>query len=210
MSGAHGRNAQSRVWRKKKGSPRPVIGPVLKNLPNWLSHKKNLIPETPVRPNTIFSGWLSNWRWRAYNSGLINRIMIPALKTHLQLKRTFHCLLMISSPPTAPAIGISENNPLVMTASPAKSDASTRWSVRKSLTGRGYGHTRYDTVDKVTLANLRDAASLAARIALRIANEDDWPVSIRRKEAVKELMDQPDSATPRNLEIVWMRIMRRV
>ena len=65
-------------------------------------------------------------------------------------------------------------------------------SVRKSRTGRGYGHTHFDTVDKVPLGNLRDAAALAARIALRVASESDWPAALRGPEAVAALMEDPD------------------
>jgi Zn-dependent M28 family amino/carboxypeptidase len=64
-------------------------------------------------------------------------------------------------------------------------------SVRKSRTGRGYGHTRYDTVDKVSQTGLRDAASMAARLVFRVALDEDWPVSTRDKDAVAELMDKP-------------------
>jgi Iap family predicted aminopeptidase len=42
-------------------------------------------------------------------------------------------------------------------------------------TGRGYGHTRYDTADKVRLRDLREAASTYARLMLRMADVDDWP-----------------------------------
>jgi Zn-dependent M28 family amino/carboxypeptidase len=65
-------------------------------------------------------------------------------------------------------------------------------AVRESKSGRGYGHTWYDTVDKVHQTNLREAASLAARIALRVATEDDWPVSPRDEEAISELLALPD------------------
>jgi len=58
--------------------------------------------------------------------------------------------------------------------------------------GRGYGHTRYDTVDKVDLKSLREASGLAARLALRIAHEDAWPVARRSKEAVQVLLETPE------------------
>jgi len=65
-------------------------------------------------------------------------------------------------------------------------------AVRASRSGRGYGHTWYDTLDKVDQTNVRDAASLAARLALRIASEEDWPASPRDKKAVTELLTKPD------------------
>jgi Zn-dependent M28 family amino/carboxypeptidase len=65
-------------------------------------------------------------------------------------------------------------------------------SARRSTGGRGYGHTYYDTVDKVNLADLRGAAALAARVALRVAGEKDWPVKQRSVEEVTALLDGPD------------------
>jgi aminopeptidase YwaD len=64
--------------------------------------------------------------------------------------------------------------------------------VERDLSGRGYGHTRYDTLDKVTIRGLRDAAALAARLALRIADAPEWPVTRRSEEAVHALFDKPD------------------
>ena len=65
-------------------------------------------------------------------------------------------------------------------------------AVRKTRSGRGYGHTWYDTLDKVDQTNVRDAAALAARLALRIASEDDWPASPRDKDTVTKLLTQPE------------------
>jgi len=65
-------------------------------------------------------------------------------------------------------------------------------SAERSMEGRGYGHTMYDTVDKVDLTSLREAATLAARIALRVTNEEDWPITRRSEEAVTGLLDGPD------------------
>jgi len=65
-------------------------------------------------------------------------------------------------------------------------------AVRATRSGRGYGHTWYDTLDKVDQTNVRDAASLAARLALRIATEDDWAASPRGKESVTELLTRPE------------------
>mgnify|MGYP001161679458 CR=1 FL=1 len=68
-----------------------------------------------------------------------------------------------------------------------------------SLAGRGYGHTQYDTVDKVDLACLREASALAARLALRIASEENWPVARRDESAVLSLLDTPDYQEEREL-----------
>ncbi len=65
-------------------------------------------------------------------------------------------------------------------------------SADAQLSGRGYGHTQYDTVDKVAARGLREAAALAARLALRVASAEDWPVSRRDERTVMELLDSPD------------------
>jgi aminopeptidase YwaD len=65
-------------------------------------------------------------------------------------------------------------------------------SAERSLAGRGYGHTQYDTVDKVDLQSLREASTLAARLALRMANEKTWPVARRDEKLVLELLDSPE------------------
>lgn len=64
--------------------------------------------------------------------------------------------------------------------------------VRRGLGGRGYGHTRYDTLDKINLTSLREASVLAARLALRLASADHWPVSQRDPQEVLKLLDSPD------------------
>lgn len=55
--------------------------------------------------------------------------------------------------------------------------------------GRGFGHTAYDTLEKVKLENLRAASSVGARIALRCANTNDFPAKRRNAEAVQEIID---------------------
>jgi len=55
-------------------------------------------------------------------------------------------------------------------------------------TGRGFDHTAYDTVDKVRITDLREAAAVAARLALRISREEPWPVTRRSRAAVEELV----------------------
>ena len=63
--------------------------------------------------------------------------------------------------------------------------------VKSTRTGRGYGHTRYDTLDKADITLLREAAVLAARLAVRVASEEDWPVARRSREAVTAVLDRP-------------------
>ncbi len=55
--------------------------------------------------------------------------------------------------------------------------------------GRGFGHTAYDTLEKVELDNLRRASSIGARIALRCADADDFPAKRRTKTDVQEIVD---------------------
>ncbi len=67
-------------------------------------------------------------------------------------------------------------------------------SLQKKRGGRGYGHTKFDTVDKVSLRGLRDAAALAARILWRVAHADPWLASPRDAESVRALLNQPQFA----------------
>ena len=64
--------------------------------------------------------------------------------------------------------------------------------VRTVRTGRGYGHTHYDTVDKIQPSNLRAAATLGARIALRVASEENWHISHRSDADIASLLNRPD------------------
>ena len=63
----------------------------------------------------------------------------------------------------------------------------------KNRSGRGYGHRRYDTLDKVDLRNLREASVLAARLAYRMAVAEEWLATRRSQETVAELLDNPDN-----------------
>lgn len=55
--------------------------------------------------------------------------------------------------------------------------------------GRGFGHTAYDTLEKVELDNLRRASSIGARIALRCANHKRFPAERRSLEEVQKIVD---------------------
>jgi Zn-dependent M28 family amino/carboxypeptidase len=58
--------------------------------------------------------------------------------------------------------------------------------------GRGYGHTRYDTLDKLSLKGLREAAALSARLLLRMATAEAWPASRRSEDDVLAVLDSPE------------------
>ena len=55
--------------------------------------------------------------------------------------------------------------------------------------GRGFGHTAYDTIEKVELDNLRRASSIGARIALRCATVNDFNAKRRTQEEVQSIVD---------------------
>jgi Zn-dependent M28 family amino/carboxypeptidase len=84
----------------------------------------------------------------------------------------------------------SDHYPFLMAGVPTGGIGGVR---RKTSGGRGYGHTRYDTLDKVEMKGLREAAVFAARLALRIANHEQWPAQRRSPEAVADLLDNPDN-----------------
>ena len=54
--------------------------------------------------------------------------------------------------------------------------------------GRGFGHTKYDTVDKVDLRAMRECAGNAVVLALNILNLDKWPVEHRTKDQIDKLV----------------------
>jgi Zn-dependent M28 family amino/carboxypeptidase len=59
--------------------------------------------------------------------------------------------------------------------------------------GRGFGHTRADTVDKPKMRNMQECAAVVARVLLRLVNLDQWPVTKRRAPAeVKRLLLKDD------------------
>jgi len=60
----------------------------------------------------------------------------------------------------------------------------------RTRTGRGYGHTKYDTVDKVESEDLRLAAANYSRLLLRVANAEDWPGKKKTKGEIEEFIKQ--------------------
>ena len=56
--------------------------------------------------------------------------------------------------------------------------------------GRGFGHTKYDTVDKVDLRAMRECAGNAAVVAFNILNMDDWPYPQRSQAEIDDIVDK--------------------
>ena len=65
--------------------------------------------------------------------------------------------------------------------------------------GRGYGHTMYDTLDKVELSDMWQASANGARTILRISNEDDWPIIERRSSEEIEALLRESGYIERNV-----------
>ncbi|HPD16308.1 MAG TPA: M20/M25/M40 family metallo-hydrolase [Planctomycetota bacterium] len=56
--------------------------------------------------------------------------------------------------------------------------------------GRGYGHTAADTLDKVSRADLREAAALLARSLVRFANDRAWALRHRNPAEIRRALDR--------------------
>jgi hypothetical protein len=56
--------------------------------------------------------------------------------------------------------------------------------------GRGFGHTKYDTVDKVDLRAMRECAGNAAVAAFKILNMDTWAYKQRSQEEIDVIVDK--------------------
>ncbi len=57
-------------------------------------------------------------------------------------------------------------------------------------TGRGYGHTRYDTLDKVDTTYLRLASANYSRYLFRVANCEDWPARRKTQEEISAFIEK--------------------
>jgi aminopeptidase YwaD len=56
--------------------------------------------------------------------------------------------------------------------------------------GRGFGHTKYDTVDKVDPRAIRECAANSAVAAFKILNMDNWPYKHRTKEEINKIVER--------------------
>ncbi len=54
------------------------------------------------------------------------------------------------------------------------------------MIGRGWGHTEADTLDKVTLRSMQLAAALAARLVIRLSEDEEFPGRQRTLEEVRQ------------------------
>lgn len=81
----------------------------------------------------------------------------------------------------------SDHWPFFLKSVPCGSHGGDPSEVR---TGRGYGHTRYDTVDKVDLKYLRLAAANYTRFLFRVANEENWNPRRKSPEEIEEFIQE--------------------
>jgi len=78
----------------------------------------------------------------------------------------------------------SDHFPFILEGVPAASFGN----FSKPASGRGFGHTVADTLDKVSLFDLREAVSTLARSIVRFANMAPWPLRHRSPAEVKEML----------------------
>lgn len=82
----------------------------------------------------------------------------------------------------------SDHWPFFLKGVPCGSGGDPESSRKKG--GRGYGHTKYDTVDKVKMTNLREAAANYTRLVLRVANADEWPAERKSREEIDAFVEE--------------------
>jgi hypothetical protein len=78
----------------------------------------------------------------------------------------------------------------------------------RTYTGRGYGHTKYDTLDKIELKYLRLASANYSRILFRAANEEVWPLKRKTQAEIDEMVraSQPqDAVNLRQMVVDYVR-----
>ena len=78
-----------------------------------------------------------------------------------------------------------------------------------SYTWPGFYHTAHDTVDKVDLLKVREAAFLCARLAWRIANDDNWPFKRMSDQALAGQHATQDVSEVQRIENAVERLRRK-
>jgi Iap family predicted aminopeptidase len=56
--------------------------------------------------------------------------------------------------------------------------------------GRGFGHTKFDTVDKANLRAMRECVANAAVASVRLCNADGWPVKHKGKDDIERIIEE--------------------
>ncbi|MFH1927426.1 MAG: M28 family peptidase [Chloroflexota bacterium] len=69
--------------------------------------------------------------------------------------------------------------------------------------GRGFGHTRADTLDKVSEVELRESAMVAARLVLRLANHDGDIGRKRSPQEIKQILIDQGLEEPLRAQDKW-------
>ena len=81
--------------------------------------------------------------------------------------------------------------------------------VEAVFTGRGFGHTAFDTMDKIMLSDLREAASVLSRLLLRVACEDKWPAKRWTPRQVERVSKKDASLEIVKVEAELEKLYRR-
>jgi Zn-dependent M28 family amino/carboxypeptidase len=63
-------------------------------------------------------------------------------------------------------------------------------SFEQARTGRGYGHTKWDTIDKVDLRDMQEASATVTRIIWRLANMDDVPFEHKSLDEIRNILKE--------------------
>jgi aminopeptidase YwaD len=94
---------------------------------------------------------------------------------------------MVAEVPTKQGVSpYSDHWPFFLKSVPCASNSDPT-AVR---TGRGYGHTKYDTLDKVETKYLHLAAANHTRVLYRVANEENWSPHRKTKEEIDEFIKE--------------------
>ncbi len=94
---------------------------------------------------------------------------------------------MVTEVPTAQGVSpYSDHWPFFLKSVPC----ATGSDPTSTRTGRGYGHTRYDTLDKVEMKYLHLAAANYTRILFRVANEENWNPERKTQEEIEDFIEE--------------------
>jgi Zn-dependent M28 family amino/carboxypeptidase len=94
---------------------------------------------------------------------------------------------MVAEIPTKQGVSpYSDHWPFFLKSVPCASNSDPT----ATRTGRGYGHTRYDTLDKVDIKNLHLASANHTRILFRVANEDNWNPKRKTKQEIDDFIKE--------------------